>query len=146
MTALMLRTPRIEALRICSSACIRHYWLFVRGRTTRMASIVVVDDARSTLRALEALLGREGYLVLTAASGDEALTYVEKHDVDVLLCDVKMPKMDGLAVLRHVKTRDAGIAVVMMSGHGDITTAVAAMKEGAYDYLVKPISRDDLLR
>src|SRR5919198_6587205 len=111
-----------------------------------MASILVVDDARSTLRALEAILSREGYTVLTAASGEEALTHIEKHDVDLLLCDVKMPKMDGLTVLRQVKTHDAGIAAVMMSGHGDINTAVVAMKEGAFDYLVKPVSREDLLK
>src|SRR5256712_1985700 len=111
-----------------------------------MASILVVDDARSTLRALEVILGREGYTVLTATSGEEALTYIEKHDVDLLLCDVKMPNMDGLTVLRHIKAHDAGIAVVMMSGHGDINTAVVAMKEGAFDYLVKPVGRDDLLK
>ena len=111
-----------------------------------MASILVVDDARSTLRALEVILGREGYTVLTATSGEEALTHIEKHDVDLLFCDVKMPKMDGLTVLRHIKAYDAGIAVVMMSGHGDINTAVVAMKEGAFDYLVKPVGRDDLLK
>jgi len=111
-----------------------------------MASILVVEDAHSLRRALEALLSREGYTVLTAASGDEALAHLEHHEVDVLLCDVSMPAMDGLAVLRHVQAHDAGIAAVMMSGHGDITTAVAAMKEGAYDCLVKPISGEDLLR
>src|SRR5574341_916066 len=111
-----------------------------------MASILVVDDARSTLRALEVILGRAGYTVLTAASGEEALAHIEKHDVDLLLCDVKMPKMDGLTVLRQIKAHDAGIAVVMMSGHGDINTAVVAMKEGAFDYMVKPVSRDDLLK
>src|SRR2546427_4780702 len=110
-----------------------------------MASILVVDDAHSLRRALEALLSREGYTVLTAASGDEALAHLEQHEVDVLLCAVSMPTMDGLAVLRHVQAHDAGIAAVMMSGHGDITTAVAAMREGAYDCLVKPISCEDLL-
>jgi len=110
-----------------------------------MASILVVDDAYSHRRALEALLSREGYTVLTAASGDEALAHLEHHEVDVLLCAVSLPTMDGLAVLRHVQAHDAGIAAVMMSGHGDITTAVAAMKEGAYDCLVKPISCEDLL-
>src|SRR5712692_1681133 len=116
------------------------------GGQTRMASILVVDEAHSLRRALEALLSREGYTVLTAASGDEALAHLEQHEVDVLLCDVSMPTMDSLAVLRHVQAHDAGIAAVMMSGHGDITTAVAAMKEGAYDCLVKPISCEDLLR
>jgi len=111
-----------------------------------MASILVVDDARSTLRALEVILSREGYTVLTADSGEEAIALLGRHEVELLLCDVKMPKMDGLTLLRHVKTYDAGVAAVMMSGHGDITTAVAAMKEGAFDYMVKPLSKDDVLR
>jgi two-component system response regulator HydG len=111
-----------------------------------MATILIVDDARSTLRALEVILKREGYTVLTAVSGPEGLTHIEQHEVDLLLCDVKMPKMDGLTVLRQVKAQDAGIAVVMMSGHGDISTAVSAMKEGAFDYLVKPFGEDEVLR
>jgi len=117
-----------------------------QGGPTRMATILIVDDARSTLRALEVILKREGYTVLTAASGTEGLTHIEQHEVDLLLCDVKMPKMDGLTVLREVKAQDAGIAVVMMSGHGDISTAVSAMKEGAFDYLVKPFGEDEVLR
>jgi len=111
-----------------------------------MATILIVDDARSTLRALEAILKRKGYTVLTAASGTEALTHIEQHEVELLLCDVKMPKMDGLEVLRQVKAQDASIAVVMMSGHGDISTAVSAMKEGAFDYLVKPFGEDEVLK
>jgi len=111
----------------------------------RMASIVVVDEAQSHRRALAALLSRAGYTVLTAASGDEALAHLAHHAVDVLLCAVSLPTMDGLAVLRQVHAHDAGIAVVMMSDHGDSTTAVAAMKAGAYDCLVKPISGEALL-
>jgi two-component system response regulator HydG len=111
-----------------------------------MATILIVDDARSTLRALDAILKREGYTVLTALSGPEGLAYLEHHEVDLVLCDVKMPKMDGLTVLRQVKAQEEGIAIVMMSGHGDITTAVAAMKEGAFDYLVKPFGEEEVLR
>lgn len=111
-----------------------------------MACVLVVDDARSAVRALEAILSREGYTVLTAVSGEEALAHLEKHDVDVLLCDVRMPRMDGLAVLQQAKAANAGIAVVMMSGHGDIATAVSAMKEGAFDYLTKPLNKDNVLK
>ena len=111
-----------------------------------MATILIVDDARSTLRALDVILKREGYTVLTALSGPEGLTHLEHHEVDLVLCDVKMPKMDGLTVLRQVKAQDASIAMVMMSGHGDITNAVSAMKEGAFDYLVKPFGEDEVLR
>ena len=81
-----------------------------------MATILVVDDARSTLKAMEAILRREGYTVLTATSGEEALGHLREHDVDLLFSDVKMPKMDGLALLRQVKQEDEGTAVVMISG------------------------------
>lgn len=111
-----------------------------------MASILVVDDARSALKALEAILSRAGYTVHTTTSGEEALNRLAEQDVELLLCDVKMPKMDGLTVLRRVKATDASVAVVMISGHNDIATAVTAMQEGAYDYLLKPLSRDDVLR
>jgi DNA-binding NtrC family response regulator len=111
-----------------------------------MAGILVVDDARSTCKALEVLLSREGYTVLTATSGEAALASLETQEVDLLLCDVKMPKMDGLTLLGHVKSRAPGVAVVMMSGHHDITAAVEAMKAGAFDYLMKPLSKENVLR
>jgi DNA-binding NtrC family response regulator len=111
-----------------------------------MASILVVDDTRSTCTALAAILGREGHTVVTATSGAEALAHLETSEVDLLLCDVRMPKMDGLTVLRRAKAHDGGIAVVMISGYSDITVAVEAMKEGACDYLVKPLGADDVRR
>ena len=111
-----------------------------------MAHILVADDARSTCRALETILSREGHTILIATSGQEALEHIEQQEVDLLLCDVKMPKMDGLAVLRHIKAHDTGVAVVMMSGHSDVAAAVEAMKQGAIDYLVKPLGKDDVLR
>jgi DNA-binding NtrC family response regulator len=111
-----------------------------------MASILVVDDTRSTCTALATILGREGHSVVTATSGDEALASLETAEIDLLLCDVRMPKMDGLAVLRRAKAHDGGIAVVMMSGYSDITVAVEAMQEGACDYLVKPLGADDVRR
>jgi DNA-binding NtrC family response regulator len=111
-----------------------------------VAHILVVDDARSTRKALETILGRADYTVSSAASGEEALAILEQQDIDLLLCDVKMPKMDGLSVLRRVKSDDEGCVVVMISGHSDVTVAVAAMKEGAFDYLVKPLRRDEVLR
>jgi DNA-binding NtrC family response regulator len=110
-----------------------------------MAHILVVDDDRSTLEALQTILRREGHDVLTAVSGHEAVARLQ-DDVDVLLSDVKMPKMDGLALLRHVKTHYADVVVVMMSGHQDVAAAVEAMKTGAFDYLVKPFGREDVVR
>ncbi len=111
-----------------------------------MAHILVVDDERSTLDALSTILGREGHDVLTVASAQEALTLLQDEELDLLLSDVKMPKMDGLALLRHVKAHHPGTIVSMMSGHQDVTAAVEAMKAGAFDYLVKPFGREDVLR
>src|SRR5919197_719799 len=111
-----------------------------------MAHILVVDDERNTCDALEMILRRDGHSVLTAPSGNEALALLEEHEVDLILSDMKMPQMDGLELLRHIKSRYPGLVVVMMSGHHDVTAAVEAMKEGAFDYLVKPFNRDDVLR
>lgn len=95
-----------------------------------MAHILVVDDERNTLDALSTILRREGHTVLTAASGQEALTQLQEETVDLLLSDLKMPKMDGLALLRHVKSHHADVVVLMMSGYQDVTAAVEAMKAG----------------
>jgi two-component system, NtrC family, response regulator HydG len=111
-----------------------------------MAHILIVDDERSTLDALSTILSREGHDVLTVTSGQEALAQLQEEELDLLLSDVKMPNMDGLALLRHVKAHHAEIVVIMMSGHQDVTAAVEAMKAGAFDYLVKPFGREDVLR
>jgi DNA-binding NtrC family response regulator len=111
-----------------------------------MAHILVVDDERSTLDALSTILRREGHVVLTAASAQEALAQLEDEELDLLLSDVKMPKMDGLELLRHIKAHHPEIVVIMMSGHQDVTDAVESMKAGAYDYMVKPFGREEVVR
>jgi DNA-binding NtrC family response regulator len=111
-----------------------------------MAHILVVDDERSTLDALSTILRREGHVVLTAASAQEALAQLEDEELDLLLSDVRMPKMDGLALLRDIKTHHSQMVVIMMSGHQDVTAAVDAMKAGAFDYMVKPFGREEVVR
>jgi DNA-binding NtrC family response regulator len=112
-----------------------------------MAHVLVVDDERTTLDALSTILRREGHVVFTATSAPEALTQLEEgEDLDLLLSDVRMPKMDGLELLRHIKAHQAEVVVIMMSGHQDVTAAVEAMKAGAFDYLVKPFGRDEVVR
>ena len=111
-----------------------------------MAHILVVDDERSTLDALSTILRREGHVVLTAASAQEALAQLEDEELDLLLSDVRMPKMDGLALLRDIKTHHTQMVVIMMSGHQDVTAAVDAMKAGAFDYMVKPFGREEVVR
>jgi DNA-binding NtrC family response regulator len=111
-----------------------------------MATILIVDDERDTRDALDLILRREAHEVIAVGSGESALDHLNTHEVDLVLSDVKMPGIDGLTLLRRVKAHDAGIVVVMMSGCSDITAAVEAMKEGAFDYLVKPCKKDDILR
>jgi DNA-binding NtrC family response regulator len=110
-----------------------------------MAHILIVDDERHTLDALSVILRREKHTVLTATSGKEALDHLQDQDVDIILSDVKMPEMDGLALLRQAKTEHPSVVVVMMSGHQDVVAAVEAMKDGAFDYLIKPFGKDDVL-
>ena len=111
-----------------------------------MASIMVVDDDRKTCDTLEVILRQAGHAVCTAASGPEALAQLHTREMDLLLSDVNLPRMDGLALLRHVKAQESGVVVVMMSGHHDVAIAVEAIKQGAFDYLVKPFGKDDVLR
>jgi DNA-binding NtrC family response regulator len=111
-----------------------------------MASILVVDDERNTCDALAVILRREGHNVTVAASGEAALAHLQDHLVDLVISDVKMPGLDGLAVLRRIKSAYTGLPVVMMSGHSDVIAAVEAMKQGAFDYLVKPFGKEDVLR
>ena len=111
-----------------------------------MANILLVDDEPHTLDALSIILRREGHTILTAASGKDALTHLEERNVDIILSDVKMPAMDGLTLLRQVKAGSNDVVVLMMSGHQDVTSAVEAMKEGAFDYLVKPFGKEDVIR
>ena len=110
-----------------------------------MARILIVDDERHTRNALQTILGRGDDVVETAASGEEALVTLAAQDLDVVFSDVKMPGMDGLTLLRQIKARHTGVVVVMMSAHHDVAAAVDAMKEGAFDYLIKPFGREDAL-
>ena len=111
-----------------------------------MASILIVDDEHNTCEALTVILRREGHTVSSAASGDSALSYLQDFPADLVVSDVKMPGMDGLSLLSRLKAQYPGLPVVMMSGHSDVIAAVEAMKQGAFDYLVKPFGKEDVLR
>src|SRR5213593_2496636 len=108
------------------------------------AKILVVDDERSILVLLKEALGQWGYQVTTAASAAEALGILKSELFDALISDIRMPDMSGLELLREVKKQDESIEVVMMTGYPTIASAVQALKEGAYDYLSKPLILDEL--
>jgi two-component system, NtrC family, nitrogen regulation response regulator NtrX len=109
-----------------------------------MAHILVIDDEKSIRNTLREILEYEKYKVDDAADGIEGLQMIEKEKYDIILCDIKMPKMDGIEVLKNILT-NSDTPVVMISGHGNIDTAVEAIKLGAFDYISKPLDLNRLL-
>src|SRR5579871_6026087 len=106
-----------------------------------MASrILIVDDESGIRESLGALLRDEGYDVTAVASGEECLELLVHEDFDVILLDVWLKKMDGLAVLEKIQLLDNSPVVLMISGHANIETAVRATKLGAFDFIEKPLS------
>jgi two-component system nitrogen regulation response regulator NtrX len=107
--------------------------------------VLVVDDEKKIRDALRGVLEYEGYTVTGASTGQEALDRLGDENVDAVLLDIKMPGMDGMDVLREVVKSDPTLPVIMISGHGTISTAVEATKIGAFDFLEKPPDRDRIL-
>jgi DNA-binding NtrC family response regulator len=108
-------------------------------------NILVVDDEASARTALAELLRTEGYAIETAADGFKALARLEDFAADLVLTDLNMPGIDGVELLRKVKETHPGLPVVLMTAFGGVETAVAAMREGAADYLTKPLNTDELV-
>jgi two-component system NtrC family response regulator len=109
-----------------------------------METILVVDDEKNYLLVLSAVLEEEGYEVLTAQSGAEALEIQKSSDLDLILTDMKMPTMDGMELLENIKALDPDLPVIMMTAHGTIDKAVEAMQKGAYSYILKPFDNERL--
>jgi len=109
------------------------------------ASILIVDDENGIRESLGALLRDEGYRVDVAASGEECLERLERGEFDMVLLDVWLPKMDGLDTLERIHAHDSAPVVVMISGHGNIETAVRATKLGAFDFVEKPLSLEKVV-
>ena len=107
--------------------------------------IMVVDDETAMRESLAGWLHREGYGVETAPSGQEALDLLDQRGCDLMLADIKMPGMDGLELLDRVRAKHPEVMVVMITAYGSIDTAVAAMKRGARDYLLKPFDPEQLM-
>ena len=107
-------------------------------------TIMVVDDELSIREAFSDWLKQDGFEVETADDGPVALAKIKERHYDIMLLDVKMPQMDGITVLKHLKENDPDTAVVMMTAHGAIQDAVEAMKLGANDYLLKPFELEEL--
>ena len=115
--------------------------------TTKYPAVLVVDDDRYMLTFLAKMLTRKGgYEVVTACSGEEALDKAQTEPPAVILTDIKMPGMGGLAFLQRMRTLDPAVTMVLMTGHGTIEMAVQALKDGAYDFVEKPFDNERILR
>jgi two-component system NtrC family response regulator len=110
-----------------------------------METILIVDDEKNYLLVLSAVLEDEGYEVLTALSGQEALNIHKTSDLDLILTDMKMPGMSGIELLESIKSIDPDLPVIMMTAHGTVDKAVEAMQKGAYSYILKPFDNDRLI-
>jgi len=103
-----------------------------------MADILIIDDEKAIRKALTEILSAEGYKTDEAGDGEEGLKKFKEKSYDVVLCDIKMPKLDGIEFLQKATESNSDVPVIMISGHGNIETAVDAVKKGAYDYISKP--------
>ncbi|MEI6585898.1 MAG: sigma-54 dependent transcriptional regulator [Sediminibacterium sp.] len=110
-----------------------------------MAEILIIDDERSIRNVLKDILGTEGFVVTEAADGKEGLEKFTHQNFDLILCDIKMPKLDGIEFLSAAMLLKPETPIIMISGHGNIETAVDAVKKGAYDYIAKPPDLNRLL-
>ena len=110
-----------------------------------MPNILIIDDEKAIRNVLKEILSNEGFTVDEASDGEEGLKKFTTASYDVVLCDIKMPKLDGIEFLQKVIDTNSEIPVIMISGHGNIETAVDAVKKGAFDYISKPPDLNRLL-
>ncbi len=110
-----------------------------------MATILIIDDEKAIRKTLTEILSFEGYKIDEAADGEEGLKKFRDKTYDAVLCDIKMPKIDGIDFLQRAVENNSDVPVIMISGHGNIETAVEAVKKGAYDFIQKPPDLNRLL-
>jgi two-component system response regulator AtoC len=106
--------------------------------------VLIVDDEPNLRKILAAQLSRDGYEVLTAEDGEQGLQALKDNHIDLVITDLKMPKVDGMTLLREALRLDPDLPVVMITAHGTVDTAVEALKTGAFDYLTKPFDKDEV--
>jgi nitrogen regulation protein NR(I) len=106
--------------------------------------VLIVDDEPNLRKILSAQLTRDGYDVMIAEDGEQGLSMLKEHHIDMVITDLKMPKVDGMTLLKEALREDPELPVVMITAHGTVDTAVEALKSGAFDYLTKPFDKDEV--
>ena len=114
--------------------------------TTRSPRLLIVDDELHVRESLSAWFTEDGYDVSTASGGKEALAILGRKKFDVVITDIRMPGMDGIELQRHIHQTEPEIAIILVTAYASVSTAVEALKEGAYDYLVKPFDPEEMSR
>ena len=109
------------------------------------SKILILDDEENMLHMLKTILTKEGYEIATATNGIEGLKKIESNSFDTILCDLRMPEMDGLSFLKATREKNIQSTTIMMSAYGTIDMAIEAMKLGAYDYISKPFKPDEII-
>ncbi len=111
--------------------------------------VLIVDDEPSILKTLRICLSQAGYDVIEAGDGQEAITALDSGDnalmVDTIICDIRMPRIDGTNAIRHFRAQYPSIPIIVLTGFPDVELAIAMMKEGVKDYLLKPVMKENLL-
>ncbi len=114
------------------------------NQTESGKKLLVIDDEPSTLKMLRRLLGVYGYFVLTAGSGEEGLEIFRDERPPLVITDIRMPGMDGIEVLRHLREISPEVEMIVITGHGDMELAVRSLRNSASDFINKPIRREAL--
>ena len=115
------------------------------GKPNDKRRILVVDDEENLRHMLQILLRKQNYLVDSAGDGNEALRMAKEIDYDFILCDLRMPVVDGAAFLKNALATGVSGTIIMMSAYGTVDTAIECMKQGAYDYISKPFKNDEIV-
>lgn len=110
-----------------------------------MSKILVADDEKNIREGIATYLEEEGYFVFTASDGEEALETIENEKIDAIISDLRMPQISGEELLKIVKDKNPNIPFIILTAHGTVDSAVDAMREGAYDFLTKPVDLERLL-
>ncbi len=110
----------------------------------KRAKILLVDDEVAFANNIAKLISKRGYDIVTVYNGESAVQAVEEHDFDVIVLDLKMPGMDGMAALKLIKGKKPGVEVIILTGHGSFESGIDGMQLGAFDFIMKPVRFDDL--
>jgi two-component system, chemotaxis family, chemotaxis protein CheY len=134
----------LSLIRRCIMAIVKH-----PAEGNRLGRILVVDDEAQVRKPISIMLAKDGYEVVEVADGQEAIEALRSGDnplmVDTVLCDIRMPNINGKEAIVYFRSQFPGVPIVVMTGYPDVELAVSLMRQGVRDYLIKPVTKEELL-